>query len=168
MGYRKGRSGRGYLTVHVRPTRIVLPEKTYQIRRGGKTITVHRPRQVVERRGYTVKRRDVGAPGRGRKLFEIRRGLLLKHGYSTRLPAEKRHRALDRAVREYGAARVWRMLHAQVILRKRTQPEIREVFARDRDYIRDRYGGPVPREAIRAWMRMSPRERAARMPGGSR
>jgi hypothetical protein len=60
------------------------------------------------------------------------------------------------------------MLHAQVILRKRTQPEIREVFARDRDYIRDRYGGPVPREAIRAWMRMSPRERAARMPGGSR
>ncbi|MEM4727705.1 MAG: hypothetical protein QXD04_05585 [Candidatus Bathyarchaeia archaeon] len=158
--------GRRTLRVRVKPTRYVLPEKTYTIRRGGKTITVHRPRQVVERKGYTYRRRDVGKPGRGPRLIPIVKGRLSKYGYSTSKPESARRRALDRAVKAYGAAKVWRMLHAQVILRKRTQPEKRAIFAADRDYIRDRYGGPVPREAIKAWMGMSPEERAARMPGG--
>jgi hypothetical protein len=138
----------------------------------GPYVMYRRGRPVRVRRHYVPPTsfhiRDVGKPGRGKPVIKIKPGLLSKHGYSTKLPEAERREALDRAVREYGAARVWRMLHAQVILRKRTQPETREKFVRDRNYIRDRYGGPVPREAIRAWVRMSPRERVRRMPGGER
>ena len=154
------------ILVRVKPTTFRLPAKTYKIRRKGKVITVHRKAKVVKRKGYTYKRKDVGKPGKGPKLIKIKKGKLVKYGYSTKKPASARRRALAKAVKAYGAATVWRMLHAQVILRKRTQKKVRRKFEVDRDWVAKKYGGPVPKKAIRAWKRMPPAERARRMPGG--
>ena len=104
-----------------------------------RTIRV-RVKATPRRRGYVAVRRDVGRPGIGPKLIPIiKRGALSKHGYSTKKGAGARRRALERAVREYGALSVFRKLKAQETLRKRTQPKARKVFASDAEWVRDRY-----------------------------
>jgi len=123
MGYKSGRRKQyeRTITVRVRPTTYI---------RNGK---------VIHRRGYVYKRKDVGKPGKGPKLIPIEKGKLKKFGYSTKKSARARHAALNKAVKEYGALSVYRMLNAQVIFRKRTQPEAREVFKADRDWIAKKY-----------------------------
>jgi len=111
----------------------------------------------------TFKIRDVGAPGRGPKLIPIKKDML---GYSTAWPAAKRRRHLRKLIAKRGAAKVWRQLHAQVILRKRKPGRARRVFMADRDWVAREYGGPVPRAAIARWKGMTPLERARAMPGG--
>lgn len=112
-----------YITVHVKPT-------TY--RRKGK---------LIHRRGYTYKRRDVGKRGKGPKVIPIERGKLTKYGYSTSKSASARRRALRKAIRTYGALSVFRMLNAQVVLRKRTQRKARSKFKADRDWVRENFLG---------------------------
>ena len=136
--------------------------KGFVIRRGGKLIRI--PPTYVKPATYKIK--DRGAPGRGKKVIKVRKGLLKAVGYSTKLSASARRTALRRAVAKYGAARVWRMLHAQVILRKRTQPKARRIFMRDRAYIRRVYHPDIARYARARWMHMSPTARAKAMPGG--
>lgn len=77
---------------------------------------------------------DRGAVGRGKKLFEIKKGKLTRFGYSTHLPARQRRMALRMAENEYGATSVFRMLNAQVVLRKRTGGA--RQFKSDRDWVR--------------------------------
>jgi len=113
---------------------------TRRIRVRVKPTTYVRQGKVIHRRGYTYLRKDVGKPGKGPKVIPIKKGKLTRYGYSTKKSAAARHRALAKAVRAYGATRVWRMLHAQVILRKRTQPRARQIFERDRDWVKQRYG----------------------------
>lgn len=172
--YRKKSSSsygrRKKLRVKVKPTRFKQSAKTYTIRRKGKKITVHRKAKLVTRKGYTAKRKDVGAPGRGKKVIKkIERGKLKKYGYSTSKSTQARHKALAKAVKAYGSDEVWHMLHAQIILRlhqKGKAAKTRKIFEQDRDWIAQKYGGPVPTKAIQVWTSMSHRERQIRMPGG--
>ena len=174
MTYRKKRSStygrRKKLRVKVKPTRFKLSAKTYTIHRNGKTIRVHRKAKWVTRKGYTAKRKDVGKPGRGKKVIKkIERGKLKKFGYSTSKSTQARHKALAKAVKAYGADKVWHMLHAQVILRlhqKGKAAKTRKIFEQDRDWITKKHGGPVPKAAIQTWVNMSPKQRAKAMPGG--
>jgi len=121
MGYKK-KAGGQYIRVRVKPTTYV---------RQGKV--------VIHRRGYTYMRKDVGRPGRGPKLIPIEKGKLSRFGYSTKKSARARHAALNKAVKEYGALSVARMLQAQIILRKRTQPHVRRIFEEDRDWLEKKY-----------------------------
>ncbi|MBW2672007.1 MAG: hypothetical protein JRD89_01160 [Deltaproteobacteria bacterium] len=141
-------------------------------------------RGYVRKDGVRVKRcyvppatfliRDRGKPGRGRRVIgRMEPGELRKHGYAINKSARARRLALGKAIREDGAATVWRRLHAQVILRKNArrgsaQARARARFEADRDWVAKKYGGPTPSAAIRAWRRMSPAERARRMPGRKR
>jgi hypothetical protein len=113
----------------------------------------------------TFKIEDVGAPGRGERVIPIRGKL---DGYSTSMPTKERRDLLSRLVARDGMARVWRRLHAMVIMRKRTKGPAYEVFKADRDWVAETYGTEAltPRAAIRKWKRMSPRARALAMPGG--
>lgn len=148
--------------------------KKLTVRRAGYTrkgFTAHRGRTTyrVKRTRVpptTFKIRDRGAPGRGPKLIKIVPGVLGRYGYTTSKPAPSRHRALSKAIRAVGKARVWHALHAQVIFRKRAPDHAKTIFERDRDWITATYGGPTPKAAIRKWKRMSPRARARAMPGG--
>jgi len=106
---------------------------------------------------FTIK--DRGALGRGKKVIKVKKGLLGKVGYSTSASAESRHRALSEAVEKYGHSRVWRMLHAQTIFRKRLPDHAKSAFQADRDWVKETYGGPKPtREAIRKALRTKRRK----------
>ena len=123
--------------------------------------------------------RDVGTVGRGRKIIKIKRkGALRRLGYSIKKSASARRRILNKAVKRYGKANVWRMLNAQVRFREMGgvagevfRPEVRATgkrFQADRNYITRKYGGIVPRKAIAKWKAMPPavRSRKIRMAKG--
>lgn len=125
--YKKKRTSRQYERKK-RTIKVKVPATTYK--RGGKTI---------HREAYTYERVDVGRPGKGPKLIPVEKGKLTKFGYSTKKSARARHEALRKAIKRYGALSVFRKLNAMVIVRKRTQPEAREIFEADRDWVRDQY-----------------------------
>jgi len=140
-------------------------KKTWKVHRRGKTYTAR-----ARKKTWTVKRKDIGYLGKGSPTgvkIPVRAGRLKAVGYSTSLPASKRHAALDRAVKKYGATTVWRMLNAQVIFRKHARNGAKRVFLADREYIHKKYRPDVARAARRKWMSMSPRARAKAMPGGA-
>ncbi len=72
-------------------------------------------------------RKDVGAPGKGKKKIPSpEKGELRKHGYDIHHSPRKRRKALDKAVREDGATTVYRRLLAQRNYREDTA----EAYAR--------------------------------------
>jgi len=106
---------------------------------GGRTIKM-RVKATSRHKGYVATRKDLGKPGIGPKLIEIKKpGSLTKHGYSIKKSAQARHEALNKAIKAFGALSVFRKLMAQVTLRKRTQPKARAVFEEDAEWIRSNY-----------------------------
>jgi len=103
--------------------------------------TVYRRKgKLVRRKGYTYRRIDVGKPGKGPKLIEIKeKGALRKHGYSVKKSEEARHRALSSAIKEYGALSVYRKLMAQYVFRKRYDPRTAARFRADAEWVRDKF-----------------------------
>jgi len=95
------------------------------------------PATTVKRARFKIE--DIGAVGRGRKVIKkIRKGRLSRFGYSTKKTASERRRALRKADRRYGSTALFRMLQAQVVLRKRIQPKARKVFEADRNWVKDK------------------------------
>jgi len=91
--------------------------------------------------------RDVGEPGKGFKgpgkgIGKLRKGELVKHGYThvVDLTVSDRHDALRRAMEEYGSLGVWRKLNAVSIYSRRTNPRASAIFKADSDWIRATYG----------------------------
>jgi hypothetical protein len=128
--------------------------KTITVKKRGYRRKAYRRKDGTEVKAATVKPttfkiKDRGKPGRGPKLIKIKGHL---DGYHVDLSAEERHAVLRKAVKKYGIARVWRRLHAMVIMRKREQPAARAVFERDRDWVADTFGTKslTPRAAIKA------------------
>lgn len=113
----------------------------YTVKR--KSGTVYR---VYPKRTSTVVKascvEDKGLPGKltsGEGITPLRKGELLKHGYVYRIPKERRHNALRRAVKEYGPLGVYRKLDAVAKLSTRTSPEVSKIFAKDRNWIKRTY-----------------------------
>lgn len=80
-----------------------------------------------------------GVPG-GKGIAPLRKGELTKFGYTTRLPGEERHKAIEKAVSEYGALSIYRKLNAVAKLSLRVAPEASKVFKTDRDWVVKTYG----------------------------
>jgi len=76
-------------------------------------------------------------PGIGK----LRSGLLEKFGYGhvKTMSAAKRHAALDKAVKAYGALSVFRKLNAALVYSKYSSPASSRIFKEDRDYIGKKY-----------------------------
>jgi hypothetical protein len=51
-----------------------------------------------------------------------------------------RHKALSRAVKEFGSLGVWRKLNAVQVYTRRLSPASSKVFKADMDWIRSKYG----------------------------
>lgn len=105
---------------------------------------------VVRRKAYvkksgvrvkaaTFKIRDRGAPGRGKKLFKVKKGKLGVLGYSTAATQSKRRTAIGKAVKKHGALSTFRSLNAQVLFRKRQRDSAKKVFKADRDYVKRKF-----------------------------
>ncbi len=110
-------------------------------RKDGTTYTVYPKKAKTYVKSACVK--DLGLKGKaapGQQIGPLRKGELKKHGYVYRLPSEKRHNALRKAVTEYGALSVYRKLNAVAKLAQRTAPDASAAFKADRNWIRNTYG----------------------------
>ena len=86
---------------------------------------------------------DRGKPGRGKKLFTIkRRGDLGGPGYLDKKDKE-RQKLLDKSVKKYGYRSTLGKIHALEILGKNTYTKKQlQKLKKDRTYLRKKYGGP--------------------------
>lgn len=124
------------------------------IRRTGYTRRLPRSRRTIYVPASCIP--DVGAPGKGLASGEpatgepatgepgigrLREGDLSKFGYDnvTTLSAGRRHLALARAVREYGALSLFRKLNAVYVYTRRSSPASSRIFKADRDWVRATY-----------------------------
>ena len=69
-------------------------------------------------RSYCTK--DRGVPGKGKRLFTLKKGGLTKYGYSLKKGAEDRVKALRKAMNAYSYATLVRKLNVLSILHKNT------------------------------------------------
>lgn len=105
---------------------------------------------LIHRKGYT--RSDgtrvsptkylspnTGAPGRGKRLFTLKKGGLSRYGYENILSSsvQKRRNALKRALNS-GVSKVTlgRRLGAIAVLTKRTIPRLSTAVRKDREWLR--------------------------------
>ena len=81
-----------------------------------------------------------GRPGGG--IGPLRKGDLAIFGYANvaALSEGKRHLALGRAVRAYGALSVFRKLNAVYVYTRYTAPVSSAIFKLDRDWVKEYYG----------------------------
>ena len=108
----------------------------------------------------TYKAVDLGAIGHGKKLFAVRKGLLTRFGYHIHLPAEERREALRKADKAYGSVRLFKMINAQTLFRKRLPDGAKEAFQSDKEWILQNLLNPQERRsmtapAVRKWTGMS-------------
>jgi len=81
--------------------------------------------------------KDKGLPGKGKnKIGPLRKGELSKYGYTMHDSEEHRHKALRKAVDEYGMLGVYRKLDAVAKLTTRTIPEASKIYEKDRDWVK--------------------------------
>lgn len=84
---------------------------------------------------------DRGKPGTLKKgqlgIGPLRRGELIQFGYSYHLDRSARHKALEKAIKKYGALGVYRKLDAVAKLSLRQIPRASQTFTEDRDWVRE-------------------------------
>jgi len=103
------------------------------------------PRGYIMRSGYTTRNdvvvkptciKDRGKKGKGPKLIPpLKKGLLTKYGYSSKESTQKRHAALKKAAREYGAGNLVQKLNAIYVLNRNTNPKVAAIFNRDKKWV---------------------------------
>lgn len=106
--------------------------KVYTVR--PRANSVHVPAACIKDRGLTGK-----GPRDGKGIGPLRKGELIKYGYSYRLPDSQRRSALKKAVDRYGALSVYRKLDAVAKLSMRSAGDASKIFKMDRDWIRSNY-----------------------------
>lgn len=124
---------------YVRRYTTGVRKQGYTVHRGNKTYRAYPKSKSTIVKAACIK--DRGLKGKGpQEIGPLRKGELLKHGYSYRKPAEVRHAALRKAEKEYGALGLFRKLNAVAKLSKRPAPQASRVFAEDRDWVRKSMG----------------------------
>ncbi len=88
----------------------------------------------VKATSFTIKNR--GKPGKGPKLFKLKKGGLTKYGYSVRSSMTERHRALSRAIsRGVPGLTLSQRLGALATLLKRTNPALSHRLRRNQRWV---------------------------------
>jgi len=137
----KGSCPPGHLLrkAYVRRYSTNIRDRGYTVRRGRQMFKAYPKSTSTIVKAACIK--DRGLVGKGpQAIGPLRRGELMKHGYSYRKSDFDRHEALRKAAKEYGVLGVYRKLNAVAKLTKRTEPKISTVFRGDRDWVRRRLG----------------------------
>jgi hypothetical protein len=72
-------------------------------------------------------------------MSQLRKGDLIKYGYQYRLADRLRHRALEKAIKVYGALSVYHKLDAVAKLSVKTAPDASAIFVKDREWVRNHH-----------------------------
>lgn len=116
--------------------KLRIKRKGYIARRRVDGVTTYRVKPTV------YYRKDIGAPGRGKRVIPpLEEEELKKHGYSLNAPEEIRHKALAKSIAEDGYRKTLGRLIALQVLFKRTSPRYSKIAARDREWLVKNYGG---------------------------
>jgi hypothetical protein len=132
---------KGYILrkAYVRKYTTPVRDKGFTVRRGDKTYRAYPSSNSTVVKASCIK--DRGKEGKGpQSIGPLRRGELMKHGYTYRKPTDERHSALRKAVKQFGPLGVYRKLNAVAKLSSRTQPDISKVFKADRNWVKDELG----------------------------
>lgn len=106
------------------------------------------PRGQILRKAYITKKgskvsakciKDRGLPGKGKRLFTLRRGMLGKYGYNTKISDRARRTALRKAVSGEEYATIVRRLNALSILQKNTNPRVYKILRSDMEWMKNTY-----------------------------
>ena len=117
---------------------------------GGKSC----PSGQILRKGYTARRKstgekyrvsakcitDRGKPGKGKRLFSLKKGALGKYGYKIKESPKKRHTALRKAVSSLGYSNVMKKVNALGVLMRNTEPAYAREITDDKDFIQNELG----------------------------
>ena len=131
----------GYILrkAYVRKYTTGIKEKGYTVHRGNKTYRAYPSSGSTVVKASCIK--DRGLKGKGpQAIGPLRRGELLKHGYTYRKSSDERHAALRKAAKEFGALGLYRKLNAVAKLSSRTEPQIAKVFKADRNWVKRELG----------------------------
>lgn len=124
---------------YTRKYRGSVAQSGFTVRRKGKLYTVRPSTRSIHVAASCIK--DRGLPGKGpssgKSFAKLRKGDLIKYGYQYRLSDALRHRALKKAIDQYGATSVFHKLDAVAKLSKRTAPDASNIFSRDRSWVRE-------------------------------
>jgi hypothetical protein len=122
---------------YTRKYRSTVAESGFTVRRKGKLYTVRPTVRSIHVPASCIK--DRGLPGKGPRSGEgfgkLRKGDLIKYGYQYRLSDALRHRALKKAIKQYGRTTVFHKLDAVAKLSTRTAPNASNIFTRDRNWV---------------------------------
>jgi len=113
-----------------------LGSRGHTVRRKGKLIITKPKVRATRVRSACI--RDRGERPTGARIGPLRKGELIKYGYSYRLSDKMRHEGLVKAIKAYGALETYRKLDAVAKLSKRAAPDASAIFAMDRDWVRNR------------------------------
>jgi hypothetical protein len=122
-----------------RKYRNSVRKKGFTVQRSGTTYRVYPKARSATIAATCVK--DTGKTGKNipKSIGPLRKGELAKYGYSFRESSEKRHPALNKAIKAYGALSVFRKLDAVYKLSEKKIPHVAEVFKRDRNWVYQKY-----------------------------
>lgn len=124
---------------YVRRFRTSIRERGYTVKRGSQVYKAYPKKSSTVVQAACIK--DVGLPGKGaQQIAPLRKGELMKYGYSYKKTDLQRHEALRRAVKEFGVLGVYRKLNAVAKLSVRAAPRASAIFKKDRDWVRKRLG----------------------------
>jgi hypothetical protein len=122
---------------YTRKFKNTIKREGYTVRRKGRMFTVKPKKNIIVVNPACIKNK--GLPGKGpiegEGFASLRKGELIRYGYSYRLADSKRRAALRKAIGAYGALSVYRKLDAVSKLSMRTAPDASVIFAKDRDWI---------------------------------
>lgn len=136
---RNGNCPPGYILRkgYTRKYRSAVAQSGFTVRRKGKLYTIRPTSRSIHVPASCIK--DRGLPGKGPRsgkgFGQLRKGDLIKYGYQYRLSDALRHRALKKAIQQYGRTSVFHKLDAIAKLSKRTAPNASDIFARDRAWV---------------------------------
>ncbi len=124
---------------YVRRFKTNIRERGYTVKRGSQTYRAYPKKSATIVQAACVK--DAGLPGKGpQQIAPLRKGELMKHGYTYRKSDIERHEALRKAAKEFGVLGVYRKLDAVAKLSVRAAPKASAIFKKDRDWVRKRLG----------------------------
>jgi hypothetical protein len=97
-----------------------------KIRRSAYTRKSYTRKDGIRVKGSRVKSaciKDMGKPGKGKRLFTLKKGELTQHGYSLKSKADRRRKALKRSMKKIGKkGTLVKKLNALYVLHKNTNP----------------------------------------------
>lgn len=107
----------------------------FTVRRKGTLYTVHPKANEVHVDASCVKKRTV----KRINTSKLKKGELIKYGYQYRLSDALRHKALEKAIKQYTALNVYRKLDAVGKLSATHAKNASKIFMKDRNWVRNNF-----------------------------